>query len=364
MSNSNHIHEIKHIGPYEIRGVIGEGSFSIVRLAYNEEKNKHFACKQISRHTIESKNLKDRFEEEVRINQQMNHPGIVRLIDLMKDEYNYYIFMEFCPNGDLFQYVVDRGKLDENDCKRKIRQILIALQHLHKLGVSHRDLKPENILLDQYCNPKISDFGLSKFVREMGMVNTPCGSPCYASPECISGLPYNGFSNDVWSCGVIVYALSTGKLPWTKRNNIELFEQIRRGEYKIPTDLSPKLQSFIRGLLTVDLNKRMTLNQALEHPWLEDAPTSIEVSESLPIVSLKKIDSFFYHDSTISIRGSMSGSSAELASFDMAKKVLRNNNRTIKKAVKIAHSNPKILRMTPLTVAKCLRPKRSIFYNI
>ena len=245
-------------------------------------------------------NLEARFENEIRINQQLHHPGTVQIFDLLKDDDNYYIIMEFCPHGELFSHVVDQGRLDENAAKFFISQVIYALQYVHSLGICHRDLKPENLLLDQGGHVKISDFGLSRFVGSDGLVSTPCGSPCYASPECVSGQPYDGRKSDIWSVGVISYAILTGQLPWTKRNQHQLFEQIKRGEYTIPSYLSESCRSFISGLMTVDCEHRMTLEQALNHPWLADIPPpslnmydEIPVEEGMKHPSLRKLDLFF-----------------------------------------------------------------------
>ena len=287
------------VGPYELRGVIGEGAFSVVRLACHVETQQFCACKIVQRSHLSIHNLDLRFENEIRINQQLHHPGIVQLIDLLKDDQNYYIIMEFCPNGELFQYIISRGRLEEFEAKIFITQILQALRHIHAVGVCHRDMKPENLLMDEVGRVKISDFGLSRFTGQFGLVNTPCGSPCYASPECISGKPYNGFTSDVWSVGVISYAMMTGQLPWTKRNQQQLFEQIRKGEYAIPAYLSDNARSFITGLMTVDINFRMTIDMALNHPWLLDAPPPPPpqvFNQEWITPSLRKIDLFFDRD--------------------------------------------------------------------
>ena len=256
------------IGRYILKGEIGHGAFSTVRLCQDGETGQFYACKIIARSRLLMHNLESRFENEIRINQQLHHPGVVALYDLLKDDSNFYIIVEFCPNGELFSHVVDQGRLDESQAKIFISQVLFALQYVHSLGICHRDLKPENLLLDQYGMVKISDFGLSRFVGPNGLVSTPCGSPCYASPECVSGHPYDGRKSDIWSCGVISYAILTGQLPWTKRNQQQLFEQIKRGEYTIPSYLSDKCRSFIAGLMTVNIEYRMTIEQALHHDWL------------------------------------------------------------------------------------------------
>ena len=288
------------IGQYRLLGPIGHGAFSIVRLCQSLRTNRYYACKIIARNRLLMHNLESRFENEIRINQQLHHPGTVQLFDLIKDDSYYYIIMEFCPNGELFSHVVDQGRLDENTAKYFISQILFALQYIHSLGICHRDLKPENILLDNQGHIKISDFGLSRFVGQDDLVNTPCGSPCYASPECVSGQLYDGKKSDIWSVGVISYAILTGQLPWTKRNQQQLFEQIKRGEYTIPSYLSDSCRSFISGLMTVNCDRRLTIDQALHHPWLSDIPSpTLEMYDTIPNdeetkpPSLKKLDIFF-----------------------------------------------------------------------
>lgn len=282
------------LGPYQFRGVIGEGAFSVVKLVLHTISKQYYACKIVPRDRITSTSLEERFEVEIRINQQLHHPGVVQIVDLLRDELNYYIFMEFCPNGDFFQFIVDRQRISEKEAAGFMRQVFEALKFVHSLGIAHRDLKPENLLLDSSDRLKISDFGLSKFVGSSGLVNTPCGSPCYASPECLSGKPYNGCKSDIWSCGVILFAALTGQLPWTKRNQQQLFNQIKSGDYVVPSFLSPECTEFIQGLMCVDSNKRLTIDQALNHPFLKQVDDdAVTVSPTLGIVSIKKVDNFF-----------------------------------------------------------------------
>ena len=327
------------IGPYMLRGTIGEGAFSIVKLAFDSINKMYYACKIVPKSRLSSGSLEKRFEEEIRINQQLHHPGLVSLIDIIKDENNYYVVMEFCPNGELFQYIVDRGRLAEEEAKPKIRMILDSVKYIHQLGITHRDLKPENILLDQYGQPKISDFGLSRFVGEGNLVSTPCGSPCYASPECISGSAYNGITSDVWSCGVVLFAMVTGQLPWTKRNQQQLFEQIRNGEYTVPSFLSKECTSLITGLMTVDTKKRLTIDEALNHPWLQSAKVVEVVPTAASYVSMKKVDQFFGRTiSALHLENMPHEISQPLISFDETLKIIgedvASSNTRVKKKVK------------------------------
>jgi serine/threonine protein kinase len=176
--------------------------------------------------------------------------------------------------------------------------MLQALDYVHGQGVAHRDLKPENLLLNDVGQVKLSDFGLSRFIPPDGLVGTPCGSPCYASPECLSGEAYNAPSTDLWSMGVIVFAMVTGQLPWTKRNQQELFDQIRRGEYTIPEFLSPDCARFLRGLLTVPVGDRLTTAHALNHPWLRGTRLFVSAPLAPGYVSLRKVDAYFAEDSS------------------------------------------------------------------
>lgn len=284
--------EITKIGPYTIHATVGEGAFSVVRLA--QLNNDYFACKIVPRSKLDSDSLLERFKIEIHIFQEMRHPGIVQLVDLYSDKNYYYVFMEYCPNGELFQYIVDRGRLSEEDAKPIIREMLDTIRYVHSMGVTHRDLKPENLLIDSEGHVKLSDFGLSRFLGKNHLVETPCGSPCYASPECLSGKPYDGISTDIWSLGVIIYAMLTGQLPWTKRNQTQLFAQIKRGEYTIPDFLSTEAQTFISGLMTVNIKERMTIEQAINHPFL--AGVELSTPATLPLshyVSLRAVDRFF-----------------------------------------------------------------------
>jgi serine/threonine protein kinase len=210
--------------------------------------------------------------------------------------------MEFCPNGELFQYIVERKKLHEDEAKRLIRQLFETVDYIHSMGVVHRDLKPENILLDQSGHIKIGDFGLSRFCGAGGLVETSCGSPCYASPECLSKGCYNGKTNDVWSCGVILYAMVTGQLPWTKRNQTQLFAQIRRGEYDVPDFVTAECADLIQKLMAVDVGQRITLKEAVNHPFLADTPPQIGDTRPTRLVSLRKLDAFFGLDEGLDMK--------------------------------------------------------------
>ena len=289
------------IGPYQLRGTIGHGAYAICKLAYRKDLDKYFACKIIAKQRINQMKDKTRFEQEIRILQQMHHNCIVQLYDLFKDTLNYYVVMEFCPNGELFSRIVASQRLPESEARTYFYHILSALAFIHKRKVAHRDLKPENILIDENGMAKVSDFGLSKFVVGNGMTNTSCGSPCYAAPEVLSGSPYDPIKADMWSCGVILYAMVTGNLPWTKRNKLQLFAQIRKGAYTIPPYVSMSCANLIQSLMNLNPDKRITASKALNHAFMEGdiSVKPPELSAQFPIVSLRMVDDFFERDASV-----------------------------------------------------------------
>lgn len=296
----------KIIGNYKINSIIGQGAYSSVYLAEekfptndnkiesNDKKNTKkqlAACKVISIAKIEAKNSIERLENEIKIHQLMHHPNVVQLIDVQKDSSNYYIFLEYCSNGELYNIIKKNRNLKESEAKPLFKQILLGLQYIHSINVAHRDLKPENILVDAKGHIKISDFGLSKLLDSQndGLTSTPCGSPCYASPECISGNPYDAKKSDIWSCGVILYTMTTGYIPWTKKTQSQIFEQIKNAEFKIPSNISDLCSGLISRMMTVDNNKRITIKGALNHPFLKRTMVpSPKVDRKF--VSLRKVD--------------------------------------------------------------------------
>ena len=283
----------KRIDQYELLDILGYGSFSVVRVARDSQTKDHYACKIVPRETLTSQELEERFETEIRVLQQMRHKSIVQLIDLKKDDLNYYIFTELCQNGELLEYIIEKGKLSEDEAKIFLNDIVDAVCYCHKHGVVHRDMKPENILFDAEGHVKISDFGFSRFVDKKGLVNTSCGSPCYASPEVLTGSPYDGAKSDIWSIGVILFAMVSGKLPWTKQNQIQLFEQIKNGEYTVPKNLSPECQDLIKHMLCVDPQIRYSGEEVLSHIWFKNVKNSVFTVKVAPHPSLHLIDEFF-----------------------------------------------------------------------
>ncbi|EAY08614.1 CAMK family protein kinase [Trichomonas vaginalis G3] len=282
------------IGPYTFKQTLGHGAFSVVKLAIHNVTKQQFACKIIKKTALSKDNkAEERFELETRILQQMRHPNIAQLFDIMADGTFFYVVLEICPNGELFKFIIQNKFLPENEAKMYMKPIVEALKYIHDLKVVHRDLKPENILLDDKNRPKITDFGFSRYVLHDQLLKTTCGSPCYASPACIAGKEYDGFKNDIWGLGVIFFATVTGQLPWTKKIESELFEQISRAEYTIPSYISDDLRELISSMMNIDESKRPTCDQILASPWFANADETLPPPLQPQVVSLKALDIFF-----------------------------------------------------------------------
>jgi 5'-AMP-activated protein kinase catalytic alpha subunit len=167
--------------------------------------------------------------------------------------------MEYVPSGELYNLIERRGRLPESEARKYFQQIISAIEYCHDHGVSHRDIKPENILVDNEKNIKVGDFGLSNYMKDGEFFKTSCGSPNYAAPEVISGLTYCGPEVDIWSCGVVLYALLSGYLPFDESNISALFSKIKSANYTIPTQFSEDSKDLIQRMLNPDPIGRITI---------------------------------------------------------------------------------------------------------
>uniref|UniRef100_A0A3P9JX65 non-specific serine/threonine protein kinase n=1 Tax=Oryzias latipes TaxID=8090 RepID=A0A3P9JX65_ORYLA len=215
-------------------------------------------------------------KREPRIHQMIQHPHIVVLLETLETENSYYMAMELCAGGDLMDRICDKKRLEEKEVRRYTRQILSAVEHLHKYGIVHRDLKIENLLLDEHNNIKIVDFGLSNTLRTdsvpLELLSTQCGSPAYAAPELLAHRKY-GPKVDVWSIGVSMFAMLTGTLPFTVEpfNIKHLHQKMVNGEIgSFPADISKGAVSFVMSLLEPDPEKRPSVREAMEEKWINE----------------------------------------------------------------------------------------------
>eukprot|EP01022_Parablepharisma_sp_SALTPOND_P005370 TRINITY_DN1222_c0_g1_i1.p2 TRINITY_DN1222_c0_g1~~TRINITY_DN1222_c0_g1_i1.p2 ORF type:complete len:512 (+),score=41.85 TRINITY_DN1222_c0_g1_i1:8238-9773(+) len=198
--------------------------------------------------------------------------------------------MEYASHGELFEYIVSHKKVEEAVAAKFYRQIVAGIAYLHSQGIIHRDLKPENLLLDAHDNIKIVDFGLSNRATGKELLKTACGSPCYAPPEMVLGRKYKGSAADIWSSGVVLFALLCGYLPFDDPNTARLYKKITLADYMVPTHVSASAKDLISKILTIDPNVRYTIEDIRKHTWFanEGNPCVLEPgirvgTDSIPV---------------------------------------------------------------------------------
>ena len=177
--------------------------------------------------------------------------------------------MEYANGGELFDYIVKRKRLQEQEACRFFQQLISGIEYIHKVKICHRDLKPENLLLDEKLNIKIVDFGLSNMYKEGDTLKTACGSPCYAAPEMIAGKRYHGLNSDIWSCGIILYAMTCGYLPFEDPNTNKLYKKILSCDYLMPGFITQACKELIRKILNTEPGSRYSIRDIRGHEWYQ-----------------------------------------------------------------------------------------------
>eukprot|EP01133_Synstelium_polycarpum_P002627 gene2627-3021_t len=230
---------IQHVGSYEIGKTLGNGSFGKVKLGTNIFTKEKVAVKFIKENKLSIKQ-KETVHREIEIMRLLDHPNIVKLLDVIekKEDSMTFLIVEYISGGELFDYIVAREYIKEKEARKFFRQIISAVEYCHSNLIVHRDLKPENLLLDADGNVKISDFGLSNVISPGKMMDSFCGSPLYAAPEILKAEKYLGPPIDIWSLGVILYAVLCGSLPWEGDNQAEISYHSVHGKYIDPPHLS------------------------------------------------------------------------------------------------------------------------------
>mmetsp|Transcript_2705 Transcript_2705/g.2852 ORF Transcript_2705/g.2852 Transcript_2705/m.2852 type:complete len:650 (-) Transcript_2705:365-2314(-) len=261
----------RSIGHYMIGKTIGEGTFGKVKIGTHLLSGEKVAIKILEKDRINDVADVERVAREIHILKLIRHPNIIQLYEIIETPKQLYLIMEFAEGGELFDYIVAHKRVKEKDAARFLAQLIGGIEYLHKLNIVHRDLKPENLLLDNNNNIKIVDFGLSNTYKPGELLKTACGSPCYAAPEMIAGKKYHGLQVDIWSCGVILFAMVCGYLPFEDPNTSNLYKKILGGDYHLPKFVSAEGRDIIKSILTTDPNKRITIEGIRKHPWYTQA---------------------------------------------------------------------------------------------
>ncbi|XP_010252111.1 PREDICTED: CBL-interacting protein kinase 18-like [Nelumbo nucifera] len=272
---------------YELGRLLGQGTFAKVYYARNLKTGQSVAIKVIDKEKVLKVGLIDQIKREISVMRLVRHPNIVQLYEVMASKSKIYFVMEYCKGGELFNKVA-KGKLKEDVARKYFQQLISAVDFCHSRGVYHRDLKPENLLLDDNGNLKVSDFGLSALAeskRQDGLLHTTCGTPAYVAPEVISRKGYDGPKADIWSCGVILFVLLAGYLPFHDPNLMEMYRKIGRGEFKCPSWFPSDVRRLLSKILDPNPNTRISITKIMESSWFRKGLNSKSTSskESTPI---------------------------------------------------------------------------------
>ncbi|XP_039286469.1 5'-AMP-activated protein kinase catalytic subunit alpha-2 [Nilaparvata lugens] len=267
--SSQSIQPIVKIGHYILGQTLGVGTFGKVKIGEHQLTKHKVAVKILNRQKIKSLDVVGKIRREIQNLKLFRHPHIIKLYQVISTPTDIFMIMEYVSGGELFDYIVKHGKLKEYEARRFFQQIISGVDYCHRHMIVHRDLKPENLLLDHNLHVKIADFGLSNMMMDGEFLRTSCGSPNYAAPEVISGKLYAGPEVDIWSCGVILYALLCGTLPFDDEHVPTLFRKIKSGIFPIPEYLNKTVVSLLCHMLQVDPMKRATIEDIKNHEWFQ-----------------------------------------------------------------------------------------------
>ncbi|KAG9455218.1 hypothetical protein H6P81_008122 [Aristolochia fimbriata] len=254
---------------YELGRLLGQGTFAKVYYARNIKTAQSVAIKVIDKEKVLKVGMMDQIKREISVMRLVRHPHVVQLYEVMASKTKIYFVMEYVKGGELFNKVA-KGKLKEDLARKYFQQLLDAVDFCHSRGVYHRDLKPENLLLDENGNLKVSDFGLSALAdskRQDGLLHTTCGTPAYVAPEVISRKGYDGAKADIWSCGVILFVLLAGYLPFHDSNLMEMYRKIGRGEFKCPNWFPSDVRRLLCRILDPNPSTRISIPKIKDSSW-------------------------------------------------------------------------------------------------
>ncbi|KAF6171290.1 hypothetical protein GIB67_036958 [Kingdonia uniflora] len=266
-------------GKYELGRLLGHGTFAKVYHARNLKSGKSVAMKVVGKEKVLRGGMMEQIKREISVMKMVKHPNIVELHEVLASKSKIYFAMDLVRGGELFAKVA-KGRLREDVARTYFQQLISAVDFCHSRGVYHRDLKPENLLLDEFGNLKVSDFGLSAFsehLKQDGLLHTTCGTPAYVAPEVIGKKGYDGAKADLWSCGVILYVLLAGFLPFQDDNVVAMYKKIYRGDFKCPPWFSTESRRLVTKLLDPNPNTRITIAKLMETSWFKKSVSKKDV---------------------------------------------------------------------------------------
>ncbi|KAK9709062.1 hypothetical protein K7432_009277 [Basidiobolus ranarum] len=268
--------EIAVVGNYDLLETIGKGAYGKVKLGMHRLTGQKVAIKIVDKthaHTA---------AREIETWRHLHHPNITQLLEILTTETKIYMVMEHVTGGELFDHITTHGALNEHCGKSMFRKLTLAVDYIHRKKCVHRDLKLENILLDKDLNPKIIDFGFTRGIQSRKLLDTYCGSLAYVAPEVIAGTQYSGQETDVWSLGVILYTVVCGYLPFDDEDESIMQRLIVDANFTFPEGLSKECQDLISGILKKNPADRLTVEEILNHPWVNETEASMDYEMAAP----------------------------------------------------------------------------------
>uniref|UniRef100_A0A668S018 Uncharacterized protein n=1 Tax=Oreochromis aureus TaxID=47969 RepID=A0A668S018_OREAU len=294
--DANSGHYANYVGPYRLEKTLGKGQTGLVKLGVHCVTNQKVAIKIVNREKL-SESVLMKVEREIAILKLIEHPHVLKLHDVYENKKYLYLVLEHVSGGELFDYLVKKGRLTPKEARKFFRQIISALDFCHSHSICHRDLKPENLLLDEKNNIRIADFGMASLQVGDSLLETSCGSSVCVSACVHQGEKYDGRKADAWSCGVILFALLVGALPFDDDNLRNLLEKVKLGVFHMPHFIPPDCQNLLRGMIEVDPIKRLTLEQIQKHTWYLAGKNEPEPEQPIPrkvairtLASVEEID--------------------------------------------------------------------------
>ncbi|CAI0408284.1 unnamed protein product [Linum tenue] len=257
------------LGKYEMGRMLGKGTFAKVYYAKHKSTGESVAIKVMNKEQVKKEGMMEQIQREISVMRLVRHPNVVELKEVMATRSRIFFVMEYVKGGELFAKVA-KGKLKEETARKYFQQLISAVDFCHSRGVSHRDLKPENLLLDDNEDLKVSDFGLSALpeqLRNDGLLHTQCGTPAYVAPEVLRRKGYDGAASDLWSCGVILFVLVSGFLPFQHQNLMRMYSKVFKAEFECPPWVSVEARRLISKLLVADPSRRITIPAIMRVPW-------------------------------------------------------------------------------------------------
>ncbi|OIT22655.1 PREDICTED: CBL-interacting protein kinase 2-like [Nicotiana attenuata] len=264
---------------YELGRLLGQGNFAKVYYGRNLETGHSVAIKVIDKEKVLKAGLIEQTKREISVMALVKHPNVLQLYEVMATKSKIYLVIEHAKGGELFKKLT-KGRLKENVARKYFQQLISAVECCHSRDVYHRDLKPENVLLDENGNLKVSDFGLSALAeskRQDGLLHTTCGTPAYVAPEVISRKGYDGAKADIWSCGVILFVLLAGYLPFHDSNLMEMYTKIKKAEFKCPNWFPLEVRKLVSKILDPNPHTRISIAKIKENSWFKKGLDSREV---------------------------------------------------------------------------------------